>query len=80
MIKIITGHLPRPTYLVAVPSFLVKLVLYAQENQIDFKNSSIKGVICIGEALRDENHELNSLGKKINSLWDIELFSTYAST
>jgi len=70
----------KPTYLVAVPSFLVKLVLYAQENQIDFKNSSIKGVICIGEALRDENHKLNSLGKKINSLWDVELFSTYAST
>jgi len=70
----------KPTYLVAVPSFLMKLIEYAEANQIDFKNSSIKGAICIGEALRNENHHLNTLGKKITSIWNIELFSTYAST
>lgn len=70
----------KPTYLVVVPSFLIQLAKYAEVNNIDIHKSSIKGAICIGEALQDENHEFNSLGKKIKSLWDIELFSTYAST
>ncbi|HSM62552.1 MAG TPA: hypothetical protein VK833_01310, partial [Gillisia sp.] len=30
--------------------------------------------------LRDQNYNLNALGKKIQELWPIELFSTYAST
>lgn len=70
----------KPDYLVAVPSFLLKMIRYAVENNIDYKNSTIKSAICIGEPLRDQNFELNALGKKITELWNIELFSTYAST
>jgi len=70
----------KPNYLVAVPSFLLKMIQYAEENNIDFKNSSIKAAICIGEPLRDQEFNLNALGKKISDLWNIELFSTYAST
>ncbi|MBT8319853.1 MAG: AMP-binding protein [Gramella sp.] len=70
----------QPNYLVAVPSFLLKMIEYALDNNIDFKSSSVKKAICIGEPLRNENFELNALGKKISELWDIELFSTYAST
>ncbi|WP_010232064.1 phenylacetate--CoA ligase family protein [Gillisia marina] len=70
----------KPNYLVAVPSFLLKMIEYAEGNAIDYKNSSVKAAICIGEPLRDQNFELNALGKKITELWDIELFSTYAST
>jgi len=70
----------QPTYLVAVPSFLIKLATFAEENGIDCKESSVKGAICIGEPLRDKDYQLNALGRKIKQLWDIELFSTYAST
>ena len=70
----------KPSYLIAVPSFLLKLIEYAEAHNIDYKNSSIKAALCIGEALRGQDMELNTLGKKITSLWDIELFSTYAST
>lgn len=70
----------KPDYLVAVPSFLLKMIQYARENNIDYTNSSIKAAICIGEPLRNQQFELNALGKKITELWDIELFSTYAST
>ncbi|CAL66625.1 phenylacetate--CoA ligase family protein [Christiangramia forsetii] len=70
----------KPNYLVAVPSFLLKLIQYAEENNIDYKNSSIKAAVCIGEPLRNPDFELNALGRKITGLWDIELFSTYAST
>jgi len=42
--------------------------------------SGIKGAICIGESLRDQDFSLNVLAKKIKSAWNIELYSTYAST
>lgn len=70
----------RPKYLIAVPSFLLRLIEFARENGIDYQNSSVKAAICIGEPLRNSEFELNALGKKISEMWDIELFSTYAST
>lgn len=66
--------------IVAVPSFIVKLIEYAKANNIDLNKSSIRKVICIGDNLRDENFELNVLGKKIKQDWNIELYGTYAST
>ncbi|NMM47875.1 phenylacetate--CoA ligase family protein [Marinigracilibium pacificum] len=70
----------KPTTLIIVPSFLVKLIDYAEKNMIDYKSSSIKKAVCIGEPIRDDNLQLNSLGRRIKESWDIELFSTYAST
>lgn len=70
----------RPDYLIVVPSFLLKLIDFAKANGIDYQRSSVKGAICIGEALRNQNFALNTLGTKIKTSWDIELFSTYAST
>lgn len=69
-----------PKYLVCVPSFLLKMTEYAINHNIDFKNSSVKAAICIGEPVRNVEFELNSLGRRIRELWDIELYSTYAST
>lgn len=70
----------RPTYLIAVPSFLLKLIEYAKQHNIDLKSSSVKGAICIGEPLRNQDFSLNALSSKITEQWDIELYSTYAST
>jgi len=69
-----------PTYIIAVPSFLLKLIEYADANDIDYNASGVKGVICIGESLRNQDFTLNLLSKKIKSKWNIDLFSTYAST
>mgnify|MGYP000302136621 FL=1 len=69
-----------PTYLIAVPSFLLKLIEYAENNDININTSSVKGVICIGEPLKEQDFSDNSLSKKIKKKWDIELYSTYAST
>ncbi len=69
-----------PTYLIAVPSFLLKLIEYAENNNIAINSSSVKGVICIGEPLKEQDFSDNSLSQKIKSKWDIELYSTYAST
>jgi len=70
----------KPTGLITVPSFIPKLIEYAEKNGIDYKNSSIKKAVCIGEPIRTSNFKLNRLGKKIKDKWDIELYSTYAST
>ena len=70
----------RPDFLVAVPSFLLKMIDYAEKNGIDYNASSVKGVVCIGEAIRDENLQPNKLTRKILDKWNLELYSTYAST
>lgn len=69
-----------PDAIVVVPSFILRIIKYAEENGIDYRNSSIKKAICIGESLREHDFSLNLLGKKIQEKWDIELYSTYAST
>jgi len=69
-----------PTYLITVPSFLLKLIEYAENNDIDINKSSVKGAICIGEPLKNQDFSLNVLSQKIKSKWNIDLFSTYAST
>jgi phenylacetate-CoA ligase len=69
-----------PTVLVAVPSFIVGLIGYAFEHQIDLNKTSVKKIICIGENLRNEDFSLNALGTRIAANWNVQLFSTYAST
>lgn len=69
-----------PTALIVVPSFLLKLIEYAETQGIDFKNCSVKKAICIGEPIRNSDFSLNALGTRIKEKWPIPLFSTYAST
>lgn len=71
-----------PTVGMAVPSFLVKLIAFAEEHGIDYHNCPMKKCVCIGEALRDpRTFELNTLGKIIHEKWpELKLYSTYAST
>lgn len=70
----------QPKYLIGVPSFLLKLIEFAENNHIDYQNSSIVGVICIGETLRTADLKPNILAQRITDKWNIKLFSTYAST
>lgn len=70
----------KPTHLITVPSFLLKLIEYAETHGIDYNNSGIKGAICIGESLRNQDFSKNTLAKKITRKWNIQLYSTYAST
>jgi phenylacetate-CoA ligase len=70
----------KPTTVIAVPSFIVKLINYALEHKIDINSTTVKKAICVGENIRNTDFTLNPLGKKITDVWDIKLFSTYAST
>lgn len=70
----------KPKYLITVPSFLLKMIDYAEKHGIDYKNSSVYGAVCIGESIKNQDFTDNILSQKIKEKWDIKLFSTYAST
>ncbi|PTD14648.1 phenylacetate--CoA ligase family protein [Flavobacterium columnare] len=69
-----------PKYLIGVPSFLLKMIEYAEKQGIDYQKSSVKGVICIGESLRNQDFSPSLLTQKITKKWNVPLYSTYAST
>jgi phenylacetate-CoA ligase len=70
-----------PTALMAVPSFLITIIDYAEKNGINYHASSVKKAICIGDSLRNPDFSLNTLGRKISERWpEMKLYSTYAST
>ncbi len=65
-----------------VPSFLIKLIEFAEKNGIDHTASTLQRFVCIGEALRHpQTLELNTLGRRIQECWPgVQLFASYAST
>ena len=70
----------KATAIIAVPSFILKLIEYAKQQGIHLNNTSVKKAICIGESILDEHLKPNALHQFITNQWSIELFSTYAST
>jgi phenylacetate-CoA ligase len=70
----------RPGHIIAVPSFILKIIEYAEAHGIDYLNSSIRSAVCIGEPLRNMDLSLNTLGRRISEKWPLKLYSTYAST
>jgi phenylacetate-CoA ligase len=71
----------QPTVAMMVPSFACKLIDYARQENINYRQSSLRKLVCIGEPLRNLDFSLNTLGEKISNQWNgIQLFSTYAST
>lgn len=70
----------KPKYLITVPSFLLKMIDYAEKHGIDYRNSSVYGAVCIGESIKNQDFTDNILSAKIKEKWNIKLFSTYAST
>ncbi|MDJ1500158.1 phenylacetate--CoA ligase family protein [Xanthocytophaga agilis] len=76
--KLIAEH--KTTTLIAVPSFILKMLEYAEKNQIDPAASTVNKIVCIGEPIRNQDFSLNILGQKITDKWPVQLYSTYAST
>lgn len=70
----------RPTALIGVPSFLLKLAEYAEANGINPCDSSVQKLICIGENIRNQDFTFNNVGKRLYAKWRLPMFSTYAST
>lgn len=69
-----------PDAIMCVPSFIPRLIQYAEEHGIDYRGSSVRKIIGIGEGMRDQHFNLNLLGRRIKEKWDVELYATYSST
>lgn len=70
-----------PSCGMVVPSFLIRLIEFAEKSHIDYHTCSLHKCVCIGEALRNPDFTLNTLGKRIQEKWpELTLYSTYAST
>ncbi|HUI91434.1 MAG TPA: AMP-binding protein [Chitinivibrionales bacterium] len=70
----------KPTVVVGVPSFLLRLAKELAKLSFDTKGSSIEKLVCIGEAIRGQDMELNTVGRALEELYDAKVYSTYAST
>lgn len=70
-----------PDAIMCVPSFILKLIEYAEQHNIDYRHSSIRKIIGIGEGLRNQDFSYNLLGQRIHDKWpEVQLFATYSST
>jgi phenylacetate-CoA ligase len=70
----------RPSVLVGVPSYLIKLAEFLKNNSKDIGDSSVQKLICIGEPLRNDDMSWNVTAKKLEILYNAKVYSTYAST
>ncbi len=82
-LNLVEGHasvlaLMRPTFLVGVPGFLRKLGRFLRDSGC--APQGVKGLICIGEPLRDADLRPTALTRELETLWDAPAFSTYSTS
>ncbi len=82
-LNLVEGHAAviaqmKPTFVVGVPGFLRKLGRYLHAN--GQRPRGMKGLICIGEPLRDASLASTSLAQELECLWSAPAFSTYSSS
>jgi phenylacetate-CoA ligase len=70
----------KPTVLIAVPSFLLRMIEHAKRNSIEPGTSSVRRIVCIGEPITTAELAPNALAQRINEAWPVDLVNTYAST
>jgi phenylacetate-CoA ligase len=70
----------KPTILVGIPSFLKKLGLKLAQEGFDVRASSVQKIFCIGESIRDDSLSMNNLGKRLQDLFNAQVFSLYSTT
>lgn len=68
------------TALIAVPSFLLRMLQEWRQAGLDPRSIGLRKVICIGEPISDGNGGPNLLAKRILDVCDLQLHGTYAST
>ncbi|MFC1523188.1 phenylacetate--CoA ligase family protein [Thermodesulfobacteriota bacterium] len=70
----------RPTGIVGVPSFLLRLAEWGQQNDYSPQQSGIRSLVTIGEPVRKADHTRTPLGKQLEEAWGAQIFSSYGAT
>lgn len=70
----------QPDVIVGVPTFLLELGRWGQNNNIDVAASSVKSIITIGEPARRPDCSPTPVGMEIENLWRAGIYSSYGAT
>jgi len=70
----------KPTAIVGVPTFLLKLGQFLKTEGIDPASTGVKKLVCIGEPIRDRKLAFLKVGEKLEKIWGARIYSTYASS
>lgn len=70
----------KPTGLVGVPSFLLKMALWGEEQGLSPKNCGVKSLVTIGEPVRRGDGSLTPLGRELQEAWGAKVFSNHGAT
>lgn len=73
-------ELLKPTVLVGVPSFLLKLGRELKKLGYDPGKGTVRKLVCIGESLRTAEMQFNGVGTALEELFDARAYSTYGIT
>ena len=70
----------KPTVLAGAPSFLRRLAIDIGKSGFKFKESGIRKIICVGESLKTQQMETNTIGKRLEDTWGAKAFVNYTIT
>ncbi len=70
----------KPTVIVGVPTFMLKLGLFLESQNVDPRSTGVRKLICIGEPIRNRQLSLLKIGETLEEVWGSKIFSTYASS
>ncbi|MEK6692306.1 MAG: AMP-binding protein [Nitrospirota bacterium] len=70
----------RPNGIVSVPTYLIALSKEAENEGIRPKDLGLKKAVLIGESIKNRDFSMNNIGKAIQEIWDLDLYSTYGNT
>ncbi|MBU0482886.1 MAG: AMP-binding protein [Proteobacteria bacterium] len=70
----------KPSGLVGVPSFLLKMANWGESHGYNPKNNGIKTLVTIGEPIRRADNSLTPLGQELADAWQGRIFASYGAT
>ena len=70
----------KPKVILGVPSFLLELGRWGQDNGYDVAGSSVTTVITIGEPMRKPDFSLTESGRQLENIWGGRVHVSYGAT
>lgn len=70
----------KPTGLIGVPSFLLKMAQYGEEQDLSPRSRGIKTLVTISEPVRRGDGTLTPLGRELEEAWGGKVFSNHGAT
>lgn len=70
----------KPTGLIGVPSFLLKMALWGEEQGLSPRNCGIETMVTIGEPVRKGDGSLTPLGRELAAAWGGRIINNHGAT